>query len=43
MSENPDLSWLDRVSETMERRFGPTTRSVLAALQTLRKKEGGPG
>ncbi len=38
-----DFSWLDRVPQTVEKRFGPATRKVLAALRRLREKEGGSG
>jgi hypothetical protein len=40
MSEDLDLSWLDRVPETVEARLGPATRRILAALRRLREAEG---
>ncbi len=37
----PDLSWLDRVSEGVEKALSPTTRRVLAALRRLREEADG--
>ncbi len=39
MTEALDLSWLDRVPESVERSLGPATRRVLAALRRLREVE----
>ncbi len=41
MTEDLDLSWLDRVPEAVEARLGPATRRVLEALRRLREAEAG--
>ena len=41
MRQDPDLdlSWLDRVSEAVEARFGPLMRGILAELRRMRETE----
>ena len=43
MNNEIDFSWLDRLPEAVEAKFGPVTRRVLAELRKLREKEGRPG